>query len=1620
MLGRKTQDFKPNVVLATAIYVGLSALVRLASKRKCDYTEALYEKIHDIWKKVREDKKKAKDDGSHDFSPVQNAESPLRKLNHRMLWRSTKRYGNKETKRVYSWKEGSIGPLNSMLNYAGATLRDVVVPRYPFPTPQLYEIREFHNGTKTIVAKDVADKVHTKKGAKTHIRAGYRGNSKNPRVLLTHPSLPAMDFGDMIRAHLIELCRQCFIHNVPRSESHRYIRLLIHRLGPFLDWVYTQGKVGRKDFYPDADKELRKIVLDIRKNYSMQIGSRERISKQQDEPPQSFGINTLTKRVMTIMETSDDTQTKKKCKAILKHIKGGLVTYREISKFIDDIMKKVQQEGNNWHRVLLSGYAQPHTLKEAVYAGDYLLQTPSGIQYLAEVPISRPKGFGKIDLVLFARNQRAGQYIWTPIMILEVKTKTGFNFNLYGRRPRTKKPKVFVPVLNAWKEPLTKPEWNAMMGSVPPRNHLDQLDAYEDALLSEYSSLVGESFEDHGLWKGVVTLDVSQEYEDTKRAFDHLIDRLAERLLKGEFGGQWKTLRFDEEISKEQSPRVAITMTPTQGPVAIVDNIVPLTARLYENPFRDRVDDNVFFTQYISLSSPTSSGKTASWLAKNWHLLNHLTELEKTATSETSLVWIDLTGDFPTEKLIEKRFRLDSLKKDGLIKTSEHSKIKGLLKSIKFVSLRDEVDTFLTNNEYSGFETIRTSITSTLKSQSLNHIVVVDGWSDLESMIPTNCRINLAILENALLDIFKEQVNEVIWTDTGIHLPRMSEIYQRTCSSPLYYSSPRRQVIDEILWNLPTAPRKIGWQSPEYEDSRVIIQDLPTEQVPWSTVIYVPQLKGLGRKFSRASVQSPTIRIEDYSGDINQHENMYGRAFSNSTIQVLSDAIDLDSLNVIIQHAFDLVPSLNRPRHRQPKVEINDTSTDLSVSYHNVDVNRTHPSLSSRLHLDVNEEPPHPNRIGKDHEGIYVEAEKITRGWIHKESDEEKEESGSITRRPANFYTSESSHIDTIETRRREIHRLLYATQFLSRKPTYFRSLYREISSLCTYDRSIVKTEEALFDILTQAREAILRRPEPRLLWKLLRNERANIGNLLNPTNQKILKNAVKHNQELLDLYGMNLFLVVLSVADRILGDVKSPHCRNLWSSIARWQFYQMGFEYKQDETFEYRYDFQAIHSNLSWRAKQMKKMVSGTSVKYNEQFGQLLWKDEGDWGNIWLLFPSFKNTIVGGFIEDRTSEHLPFGWYRCVIDPEQTKEAAEDALSKERWKEYAIALVDVSTQRVLFVEIEGEDGVEWALAGAFEYGNPPREKNQPVRWVRLSQPLPETLLALYRYTPGSSSSEIKHQCDRVLREAADWSGVMRTVTCFLTINPEKKVYRIDLIEDTKTIAKKETSSTDEIIRYLRIPFTKGEYFSTSDGTYLKWNPLKDVEYDDVTIQDENGRLDMFSLSIFKPLIHRASFYPDRYTLPSTCEELLQTKEGEDITLQITVDEQLKNLGSKKYLKLHFDGLKKSGELGFEGEEMGIFDVALLSECEQLVDVESSRRYNISINAESLLPLRMVHLLSEYPKLQSTIMSHIEDLQLAEAEEYEEGGEEDREYIEPKYIEGLEEEPEYIEPDYDG
>ncbi len=239
-----------------------------------------------------------------------------------------------------------------------------------------------------------------------------------------------------------------------------------------------------------------------------------------------------------------------------------------------------------------------------------------------------------------------------------------------------------------------------------------------------------------------------------------------------------------------------------------------------------------------------------------------------------------------------------------------------------------------------------------------------------------------------------------------------------------------------------------------------------------------------------------------------------------------------------------------------------------------------------------------------------------------------------------------------------------------------------------------------------------------------------------------------------------------------------------------------------------------------------------------------------------------------------------------------------------------------------------------------------------------------------------------------LLQTGPAWSGKIREVTCRLTIDPQREVYKIDVLEGSKTIAKKETPYTDEVVRFLRHPLRTGEYFETKDGTLLKWDVHDDIEYDDVRIVEDDGSKKWISFSFLKPLVVRSSFFPDSYLVPSSCKELLSAKSGDEVTMGFIVDERLKTMGVKKYLKVRLQGLLKGSTLShLESERLGIFDAALLAECSQLIDVGSGYGHEVNIDAEGLLELKVVNLLDEYSRISSALMSLIESLEESDIHE---------------------------------
>ncbi|MHA2354229.1 MAG: hypothetical protein ACXADC_03590 [Candidatus Thorarchaeota archaeon] len=1577
-----------NAILSTAIYAGLAALVRLAERRGNRRTKKFQMSIQKKWEEIRSGRKETRRTDPRDFSIIQNAEPNLRKMCLQMLWYSTKPYGNKEFKRVYSWESGTVGPLNALLNYAGARLREIAVTRYPFPEPVYFQIRKYEKGVLKVLSQRVAESYPDDSSAKkVYWKAGYRGNSKHPRVLLTHPTLPGLDFVDMIRAHVIELCRQCFIHGVPRSEAHRYIRLLIHNLRPFLDWVYTGGESGRKNFFPDADKELRIIVLEIRALYGRHSGRSESITRLLDDTYTNPNVDILKRKALEILNTSTVDEVRASCAEILDRIDQGLIVDRDVAKLIDHVNTLAIREGNEWHRVMLSGLHHPFSLSSVVFHGDSMLTTPDNVLVVGGLPVTGRDRLGKTDIVYFVRRSVSGRVVWTPIMILEVKTKTSFDFNIYAVMSKSKRD--YLPKGYAWKRALDENDWKILSTSHPDEKALTQLEAYEQGILQEYRKLVRDDpSPPTSLWKGVVIIDTDQSYAEVYDAFQMMLGNLAENIHRlAPRVSEWTSLTPDS-IDSINVPRVAVLLSPSKGPSHLIKEKQSAEFIGTKDPFEHRIKDDRIFTLYVSVASSTSYGEAAAWVSKNWHLINHIRECVESSDDKLNLVWLDLLGDFPSEYLLNKRLGLDQLYRERAMNSMQYRALHQLLGKTHFINLSVSVREFLFESAEFDLDAFKSQLNISAGEES---IIIVDGWSGLNQMIPTHRRHLLRVLECALLDTVPESRTNVIWIDNGAPHSIMNPLYQRRCVRPLPHDSPRGPLLDEVIYNFPLTPRVFGWQTPREVDLRVIAQDTPTETKPWSTIIRVPQLRDWARIFRGVSKRIRTVGPEELPDDIKNLPRMYGRQVTLSSVRASVEKLTAERVVEIQNDALTLAPSLLRPRDgidiidREPEEQL----TWIAVAF---PIHKGQPSASyDRLGLEPNMPPPTPSRSDER----YFPLGKVTRGWAYgsiPDVDDSIEEWTGTVRRPPLFKSTERIHIDSVETREHEVIRLLNAAQFLKTQVTRYSDLEvccDKIISICRNALSEDTDEKLLLMALEQARKQILGNTTRRAAWRLIERTRKGLDEVLNSENRLVLQRAINKNDELLTLYGNNLFLAVFAVADEILQDTESPAIIDLWSAIAEWQLYQMGFRPDDIPEFESksRYDFQAIYSNLKWRGKQLSEIPQAEKPRFPERLGQIIQKDTGDGVKTWLVFQErgLQRYLAGQLGESRTRALL-HGWYRCEIDPEELSVSAKEVLGSSEWEREPVTITNVNGFDLIYQRSQEDD--EWRLVGVLEYGRPPKGKGLPVRWLRFSQPPSEVFPMIHGYTPRIKPLDLDASVNSILKEAAAWSGKIREVTCRLTIDPQREVYRIDLLEGSKNIAKKETPYTDEVVRFLRHPLRTGEYFETNDSTLLKWDVQEDIEYDDVKIVDDDGSKKWISLSFLKPLLVRSSFFPDSYLVPSSCKELLSIKSGDEVTMGFIVDERLKTLGVKKYLKVRLEGLLKDSAIShLESERLGIFDVALLAECSQLIDVGSGHGHDVNIDAEGLLELRVVNLLNDYPRISSVLMSLIESLEESDTQE---------------------------------
>jgi len=1438
----------PAQAIAQAYLNGLSALRDLFRERTIKSTEDVYASTQRQWTEALNRWRHSRRSGKPDFSHITNVERHMRRNFNKMIWETTARYGNKEYKRIQNERKGKVGPLNRLLNMAGAQLRNWVVTRFPFPEPKTAGRR----GKRWI--------------------AGYEGGGDYPWVEVAHTVLAELDFGDMLRAHIFELCRKCFINDVPMNDARRYVGLLIWRLSPFLEYLYTSKESGRRGFkrsrrggrkdseQPDADRILREIVQEIEALYGTHCGRALSLTESIGGPrikwDLSFFLDQVTQLRYPEEEVSEDEIDSRQAWAeFLKDLcERGILRDEDGEWLQKEVMRRARWHGIRWHRLMTNGLVQPYDLESVVLSGDRWVEEGDEWLLAAEVPVETSLGRGRADLVMFKRhviqNPRVpGKLtVWKPVAVFDIKSKTAFNWEIRAEKKDSKKHgQKVIPKFILRKRGLTNAEWNASVVSTPTEYGMKQLAAYAEGLAAEYVRIT----EDRSVVRpltGTVVIDTSQDSSLVRPKLWKVTRALCEdalTLLKDHLS---KPVEVTLDDGTRDWLKLAIIVHGTNADQLkqIGKKGQPLREAEQRCPLEENGEARGRFILYLSVNSASRSGPSAAWIAKYWHGLELIHGLQQ-ESDHSEVLWLDLVGDFRTKSLAETRL--------GLIQFSDH--MRELLRAIRVSDASSAVQDFL----FRGIGDMSVAeLLGEERSALDGRVAVVSGWDVLDDCTPK--RLRPALYE--MRDIIAAELNEagctVVWFDGPRNSELTSESYQRRAMEPFFEGSELSRLVTEVVWNLPVRPYASGQLTSAFDDLRIIIRQ-DNDDVSFD-MVEVPPLHNWSPRFwnepRRASVSSAQEgergRTAIRSADVMHNSEMQDEFFRDS-IELVPQLRQYLSESMV-QKADD---TGGRKIHVVPLSEYESKSRPAGA-----------PFLRYRTRMQT---------VGHGRAFVASVAllprDSIThqRGY---RKDSIRECTGASIYRPPIEATLRFSH-DIERAIRLELRRLRQAVRILRQVGhekdglswSQFLDELDELISIADGEQGHIETLDDIVSFLQTS-------PVSEPVWATLqwvRDSRLIEG--LRAQDRELLLDLFNVRPYLSVSFGNYLFLLLLGLT-REFPTLADRHLAELWRTLKSWQLMQMGFVLPDSESGEVtpRLDLRAVWSGLAKRAKAM------TSLNVPElstvSYGQILVLSEED------ETPEYCLAIEDPY--DR-GKMLMGVWIGCEpFVPKQTV-----SWTAIRQDEIALCLSKhasaTTTYDVIVHRSAGadyfwfRDDEDWTPLGSLTTIRRRGETLAGIRGLQITT-MPEQdfpLLPEWLRFPRGLGKRVQG----VLEEISESLSLCVSTKCTLDVDEDYYTIEFNRADGNELIESWSIQHTSELLALLRRPIVDGLPLQSlkDTETYLTWNPYDDIDYD--------------ALEILRPYVERRTPYIRfRTTLPSTAEDLTGRKVAYQ-TLVVTHDEEL-------------------------------------------------------------------------------------------------------------------------------
>jgi hypothetical protein len=822
---------------------GLSSTVRLQRAIKNKQTEMHFRSSDRIWKAAREVYLTTGKRGKPDYTYILKAEPQIRDNQLKMLNEKAAEFGYLEVHRQKN-SDSTVGPHNQRINACGANLREFSEIEFPFPTPTVFGTRTQREGAK-----------------KRSFRiAGYEKTSFGPRVILSHPDLPSMDFGDSVRSHNEYLATYSTIRNVPVRETSRYSNLLLLLARPYLEHIYSEYNYGKAGFREGINKALRRVKdLIIEAGYRPTLKQERSVTStlefdqgkvsvdffdtQYDEARQFYGNSPALWELERLRERGFP-------------ISQGLVEPCLIVKDVEYIREKAiqsgQLKGSIMHRRIENLFPTPWNLMDVIINGHEYTSSSKYI-IVSELPLDIDSRTGKVDIALFERvvTKDGKKVLYRPALACEIKTRMAHKWYLDAdyktSESRGKKgiPQRVVAKFPLQDRSLEVSEWNAIVDSAPSPNTRKQVAIYADALSKRFQEIAGGGCE--YVFKATIMIEAISNINQIRRIIEGLVVKAYE-FLKQMKDNVKRTIVTPVNYS---DCKIALVIHNQKAPKKPSSGMIEQPWCPPYNPFHPKKETCRRFILYLAGESPTSSGASAAWNAQFNHALRMLHQM-KLKNPKAKFLWLDLADQFTIPKIAEARLHLRPRRFTSEEKArAHHEHIRLFFENIEVRGYLDDILTHLYEDSPEPAFEIR-------KDSSRPLIVIVSGIDILKNTTPETHRNQLQIMLDSLLASLPDnETVSVLWFDSPVPSTEKSIPYATRALIPYYTSSSLAEYTTEIIWNLPSPPRSavepekwtlpsIG-DAPIYDDIRLIVKHTPRElDIQFETF---PLLQGWSRRF---------------------------------------------------------------------------------------------------------------------------------------------------------------------------------------------------------------------------------------------------------------------------------------------------------------------------------------------------------------------------------------------------------------------------------------------------------------------------------------------------------------------------------------------------------------------------------------------------------------------------------------------------------------------------------------------------------------------------------------------------------------------------------------------------